>query len=115
MADYPASLPIAFPVREKPQNYQVLRSEVDEGQVDVRLKSPLAPKAYSFEHQSLTPSEVATWVTFWEGRKGGALAFNFTDPRTGTVKVVRFDMEKPEILLVGPSLSNVRVSLKEML
>ncbi|MGH8597284.1 MAG: hypothetical protein ACREXT_11565 [Gammaproteobacteria bacterium] len=114
MADYPA-LVIGFPFKENAPDYGVIRTEMESGYVQTRARTTIAPRLYEFKHESLTASEVATWVAFWNARKGGGESFNFTDPRTAAVVVCRFKMEKPKITRTGPVSYDVDVELEEAL
>lgn len=114
MADYP-NLPYDYPVSEGVQSYQYVESQKDDGKVEVRTKYPVAPKSYEFVHRSLSAAEVLIWVDFWNTRRGGALSFNFTDRRTQTVKVVRFDMDEPAIARNAQDVYDIRVKVKEMM
>lgn len=90
MADYP-SIPISHDgFVELPRAYQVVRTGYEAGYAQTRPKTTTAPRAFSLTHHGASLAEVATWNTFWEARKGGAEAFNFTDPRTGDTIACRF-------------------------
>ncbi|MGH7260625.1 MAG: hypothetical protein ACREI9_08075 [Nitrospiraceae bacterium] len=114
MADYPV-LVIGFPFDELTPDYGVIRTDMESGYVQTRARTTSAPRGYAFKHESLTASEVATWLAFWNARKGGAESFNFTDPRTAAVIVCRFKMEKPRIKRTGPVSYDVDVELEEAL
>lgn len=90
MAAYPSITISHSGFTELPRAYQTVRTGYEAGYAQTRSKSTTAPRQYQFVHQGITAAEVATWVTFWEARKGGAEAFDFTDPRTGSVISCRF-------------------------
>lgn len=90
MAAYP-TIPIDHAgFMELPRAYATVRTEFESGYVQTRAKSTTAPRQYQLFHRGCSPAEVTTWVAFWEARKGGAEAFDFTDPRTGAVVPCRF-------------------------
>lgn len=90
MADYP-SIPISHEsFTELPRAYQVVRTGYEAGYAQTRAKSTTAPRAFQLMHHGASAAEVATWVAFWEARKGGSEAFNFTAPRTASVIACRF-------------------------
>lgn len=95
MAAYP-TIPIDHDgFVELPRAYVTIRTEFESGHVQTRAKSTTAPRQYQFTHRGVSASEVATWVAFWEARKGGAEAFDFTNPRTGAVVPCRFKNDGP--------------------
>ncbi|MBS0150462.1 MAG: hypothetical protein JSR31_05930 [Nitrospira sp.] len=95
MAAYP-TIPIDLAgFVELPRAYVTVRTEFESGYVQTRAKSTTAPRQYQFSHRGCSAAEVATWVTFWDARKGGAEAFDFTDPRTGGVVSCRFKADGP--------------------
>lgn len=104
MAAYP-SIPIdPRGFVELPRAYVTVRTGFEAGYVQTRSKSTTAPRQYQFTHQGVSGAEVATWVTFWDARKGGAEAFDFTDPRTGSVVACRFKHDSgstPSIVPLG--------------
>ena len=104
MAAYP-SIPIDHSgFQELPRAYVTVRTEFEAGYVQTRAKSTTAPRQYQFSHRGASAAEVTTWQTFWEARKGGAEAFDFTDPRTGAVIACRFRHDggsPPPILPIG--------------
>jgi len=104
MAAYP-TIPIDHAgFTELPRAYVTVRTEFESGYVQTRAKSTTAPRRYQFSHRGCSAAEVVTWVTFWEARKGGAEAFDFTDPRTGAVVPCRFQHDSgspPPIAPIG--------------
>lgn len=90
MADYPTIAIAHEGFVEMPRAYQVVRTGYEAGYAQTRAKVTTAPRAFQLTHHGATAAEVATWVSFWEARKGGSEAFNFTDPRTGNVIACRF-------------------------
>ncbi len=90
MAAYP-SIPIDHAgFTESPRAYVTVRTEFESGHVQTRNKSTTAPRQFQFVHRGVSAAERATWVTFWEARKGGAEAFDFTSPITSEVIACRF-------------------------
>jgi len=104
MADYP-TIPISHDgFIELPRAYPVVRTGYEAGYAQTRAKSTTAPRAFQLIHQGASSTEVSTWVTFWEARKGGAEAFNFTIPRTSAVIPCRFKHDAsnpPQIVPIG--------------
>ena len=101
MANYP-SLTISFKsFMELPPAYETIRTPFEAGYVQTRNKSTTAPRQYEFVHEAASASEVSTFVTFWNARKGGAEAFTFTDPRTSSQISCRFVGDPPDITPVG--------------
>ena len=102
MADYP-SITISWRgYREGPPNYRTIRTAFESGHVQTRNKSTTAPRRFQFMHEAASPADVATFLTFWNARKGGAEVFNFTDPRSTTIVPCKFvGDEPPEIVPLG--------------
>lgn len=106
MAAYPtlAISPNGFV--ELPRGYRTLRTEYGQGYVQTRSESTTAPRRFRLLHEKVLAADVTTWVTFWDARKGGAEAFDFTDPRTGSVISCRFkhdEQNPPPINPIGPA------------
>lgn len=104
MAAYP-SLTIAFPVGESPPDFQTIETGFEFGYVQRRSKTTTAPRRWSFNHDTLPPADVATWLAFWNSQYGGGNSFVFTDPRTGaTCNAVFQASMKPDGLIsrTGP-------------
>lgn len=114
MAAYP-SLLISFPFTEDAPDYQVIRSEMEAGYVQTRAKTTVAPRIYTFKHRALSAANVATWLAFWNARKGGAEAFDFTDPRTSATVSCRFRQSAPRITRTGPITYDLDVEIEELL
>lgn len=90
MAAYP-TIPIDHgDFVELPRAYPVVRTPYESGYVQTRAKATIGPRQYQFTHRGASAAEVTTWVTFWDARKGGSEAFDFTDPRTSSVISCRF-------------------------
>jgi len=112
---YPTALPIAFPFEESAPDYQVIRTEMEMGYVQTRAKTTVAPRLYKFQHVSLTAAEVATWLTFWNARKGGGETFDFTDPRTALTVTCRFLRAQSTMNRTNPQTYDIDVELEEAL
>lgn len=95
MAAYPTIAIALENFQELPRDYQTIRTPFESGYVQTRAKSTTAPRQYRFSHVLCSATDVATFATFWEARKGGAEAFDFTDPRTAAVVSCRFVGERP--------------------
>lgn len=93
----------------------MIRTSMEAGYVQTRAKTTIAPRIYKFAHQSLTGAEVSTWLTFWNARKGGGEAFDFTDPRTAGVVSCRFLNVQATIRRTGPVTYDIDVELEEAL
>ncbi|MCC7202451.1 MAG: hypothetical protein IT393_07320 [Nitrospirae bacterium] len=115
MADYPSSLLIEFPFDESTPDYGVIRTEMEMGYVQTRARTTIAPRGYKFSHRNLTASEISTWLTFWNARKGGGESFNFTDPRTSATVSCRFKQAQSVIRRTGPVTYDIDVELEEAL
>lgn len=104
MAAYP-SIPLSWDsFTEQPRGYAIVRTEFEGGYVQTRLKSTTAPRRFQFVHKHVLAADVTTWVSFWDQHKGGAQAFDFTDPRTGSVIACRFRHDAgnpPQISPIG--------------
>lgn len=113
-ATYPAIL-IPFPFIELPRDYQVHRfvSELDYEQT--RLKVTNVPRKFRFLHKNVNPSELSTWIAFWDMYKGRAQSFNFPDPRTAEVIEVRFVQPEPIFVRTGARVYELEVELEEVL
>lgn len=91
---------------ELPRGYPTIRTRYEQGYVQTRAKSTTAPRRFRFLHEKVPAADVATWVAFWDARLGGAEAFDFTDPRTGSVISCRFDHDEtnpPQVIPIGPA------------
>lgn len=101
MANYP-TITQAYPARELPPDYGTINTKMEDGYIQTRARSTIAPRIYTIIHEYISGADVATWLTFWNAQKGGALSFNYTDPRTAAVVVCRFAPDQvPEITRVG--------------
>lgn len=97
MADYPTfSKELdASSFKESSEN-PVHADEMEGGYVVTRAKFTRAPRrAFMFKHADLSNAEKDSLQSFWNDRKGGAGAFNWTHPVSGQTINVRFapDME----------------------
>lgn len=90
MADWPASLPgLRLPVDHQIQS-GLIRTKMDAGPDKVRRRSSATPENFSFPMR-LKGSEYDTLQTFYNSTLGGgALSFNFDNPRTDTEETFRF-------------------------
>ncbi len=95
MAAYPSIAIAVANFQELPRNYETIRTEYEDGYVATRAKSTTAPRGFRFKHEVVLAADVTTFDTFWEARKGGAEAFDFTNPRTGAVIACRFVGPRP--------------------
>lgn len=104
MAAYP-TIPISHEgFVELPRAYQVVRTGFEAGYAQTRAKSTTAPRQFQFQHKGVLAADVTAWVAFWDARKGGADAFDFTDPRTGATIACRFKHDAtnpPQIAPLG--------------
>lgn len=114
MANYP-SLPIAWPYGIKPPAYGTIRTEMEQGYVQTRAKVTKALRRWVFQHQMLTASEKATWLSCWNTYKGGSNTFTFHDPESNADVTVRFAMTDPDIVWICPGRYNISVELEEAL
>lgn len=103
---YPTILIALSGFQELPRDYQTIRTPYEQGYVQTRSKSTTAARGFRFMHQLASAAEVATFQAFWEARKGGAEAFDFTDPRTGAVISCRFIGERPPATPRTPALTH---------
>lgn len=79
--------------QELPRAYPTVKTTYEQGYAATRAGSTTAPRRFRFSHDKVSAADVATWVTFWETNRGGATAFDFTDPRTGSTISCRFEHE----------------------
>ena len=89
---------------ELPRAYQTIKTGFEFGYVQTRAKTTTAPRQFKFIHRAASAAQVTTWIAFWDARKGGAEAFDFTDPRTGSVIACRFMHDQsnpPQIEPIG--------------
>lgn len=91
--------------QELPRGYQTIKTPYEQGYVQTRAKSTTAARRFTLMHDKVSAADVATFVTFWDARKGGAEAFDFTDPRTGSVISVRFDHDEKNPPRIAPIAS----------
>lgn len=103
MAAYPSLLITWENFQELPRAYQTIRTEFESGYVQTRAKNTTGPRGFRFTHHLVSASDVATFNAFWDARKGGAEAFDFTDPRTGAVISCRFVGDRPSYAKRGPN------------
>lgn len=104
MAAYPSIAIALGNFAELPRAYRTLRTHYGQGYVQTRSESTTAPRRFRLLHEKVPAADVTTWVAFWDARKGGAEAFDFTDPRTGAVIACRFDHDEqnpPPIVPIG--------------
>lgn len=97
MAAYPSIAISHEGFVELPRAYPVVRTGYEAGYAQTRAKTTTAPRAFRLMHHGASLAEVDTWNTFWDARKGGSEAFDFTDPRTGDTIACRFkhDVDNP--------------------
>lgn len=104
MAAYP-TIPIALDsFTELPRAYQVVRTGFEAGYAQTRAKSTTAPRQFAFQHDGVLSADRTTWLSFWEARKGGSEAFDFTHPVTAEVIPCRFKHDAsnpPPVKLIG--------------
>jgi hypothetical protein len=104
MAAYPSLIIAHSDFMEMPRAYPIVKTGYEAGYAQTRAKTTTAPRQYQLSHRGVTAAEVTTWVTFWEARRGGAEAFDFTDPRTAAVVSCRFKHDAgspPQIVPIG--------------
>jgi hypothetical protein len=58
------------------------------GYIQLRRRVTFIPLQYHIEYELMTKADVAALDSFWESAIG--LPFNWTEPRTGVVKAVKF-------------------------
>jgi len=92
--------------QELPRAYQTIKTPYEQGYAATRAKSTTAPRRFRFSHEKVPAGDVSTWVTFWETNKGGATAFDFTDPRTGSTISCRFDHDASNPPQITPIAQN---------
>lgn len=112
---YPSGILIDFPFEESGPDYQVIRTEMELGYVQTRAKTTIAPRSYRFSHRNVSSSDVTTWLSHWNDRKGGGASFTFTDPRTSSSVTCRFKQTTPMIRRTGPITYDIDVELEEAL
>jgi len=104
MAAYPSIAIAPDSFVEIPRAYQVVRTGYEAGYAQTRAKSTTAPRAFQFLHQGVPAADRTTWLAFWDARKGGAEAFDFTHPITAEVVSCRFKHDAsnpPPVKLLG--------------
>jgi hypothetical protein len=106
MAAYP-SLLFEFPFGELIKQWLTLRTEFEQGYVQTRAKNTGAPRLYGPNaHRHITSANLTTFLDFWDARKGGAEAFDLTDPRTANTYSVRF-VGIPTVRRTGPQTYDI--------
>lgn len=96
MAAYP-SIPIAFDsFEELPPAYPTVATPFDAGYAQTRAKTTTAPRQFQFMHKAVLLADRATFLTFWNARKGGADSFDFTNPITAEVVSCRFKHDRSD-------------------
>lgn len=104
MADYPSIAIEPGSFEERPRAYRVVKTEFEHGYVQTRAKSTTAPREFQFLHKGVPAADRTTFLSFWDARKGGAEAFNFTNPLTAEVVSCRFKHDAsnpPSVKLIG--------------
>jgi hypothetical protein len=77
------------------------RKEVDGGYTIARPRYTRTPRrTWTTGFTDLTTAEKDEFLTFWEGRKGGASSFTYLNPANGVTYTVRF-MGTPKIKYTG--------------
>ncbi len=94
-------------------SYSVQRIRQEAGQVYAYYYDSAPLKSWELTFGSITPSELATLRTFWEGRKGGWDTFSFTDPDTSTTYTCRFDGEEFSVVHLGPNQVSLKLRIVE--
>jgi hypothetical protein len=87
MADWPTSIPVTRRDYVETAPDRVIRSTMEIGPQKTRRRSSSAVRPVSFR-LFLTDTQIQTLDEFFD--TNDALAFNFADPRTQTVKRARF-------------------------
>jgi len=106
MAAYPA-LPIALMLSDELPNYQVIATTFEAGYTQTRAKATIAPRTLHVKHVALSIADAATWETFWNAHKGGAVAFTYTHPRTGAGFTARFKADAKPTIDLTPGSANL--------
>jgi hypothetical protein len=114
MATYPTIF-MDFPFEELTPDYGVIRTAFEDGTVQTRAKRTTSGRQYHFFHRNMTSAEYTTLRDFWIAQKGGALAFDFVDPRNGATVSCRFLMDRTTFTRTGPLTFDAEVTLEEVL
>jgi len=89
----------------------VVRTEMSAGPAKVRRRATAGVRPVSGRIR-VTKSEVATFDTFFDSTlKGGALRFDWKNPRTGTSKELRFT-GRPEYAALSDDLFEITLPLE---
>jgi len=90
MANYP-SLPFAYPFGVGVKQWQTLRSEMEMGYVQTRVRTTATVIRYPpNSHANVSSAQVDTFLAFWNLVRGKTDVFTLLDPRDGTSHLVRF-------------------------
>lgn len=91
MADFPTlSIYPEFPLKEDRED-SIYRSPFEGGYQHTRRKYTRLRRKYNLSYKNLTEADKTLLTTFFDTTvNGGATAFNWTNPATSTVVVVRF-------------------------
>jgi len=83
--------------KERSENPVVASGDTEGGYVYTRPRHTRRPrKSFEFKFVDISEAERTDLTDFWDDRRGGSGAFNWTHPITATVYNVRFD---PEMVL----------------
>lgn len=88
MAVWPATVPILKPGHKESPPERAIRSPMDVGPAKVRKRSSAAVRDIQIR-MKLNDSQLQDFDEFYDENE--TLAFDFTDPRTDTVKRARFN------------------------
>ena len=95
MADYPIlSKDIDASSFEEESENPVVSTEAEGGYTITRPKFTRAPRrTFTFKHVDISNADKESLRQFWDDRKGGSGAFNWTHPISGLAINVRFSPE----------------------
>lgn len=110
---WPASLPqepLVNSYEEQPPK-TAIHTEMDRGPAKSRRRSTAMPRPIQMRFL-MDSSQLDTFDEFFgDTIKGGALKFDFDEPRTGTTKEFKMDRERPVYTPLGGGLFHVDVTM----
>ncbi|MBU0517183.1 MAG: hypothetical protein KJ621_20705 [Proteobacteria bacterium] len=91
MPDFPdLSVPPSVPIKEV-STRDTIRAKSEAGYVLTRPRWTTARKRFEVRYQYLTPADFTSLDNFFQNvAQGGAVAFSWNHPQTGSVHTVRF-------------------------
>ena len=90
----------------------IVKTKFEGNYAQTRPKYTRTMSKFKIAYNALTTTDVSTMETFFDANSGGE--FNWTDPSTSTVFVVRFSSETLTFKHIGKDLYSLELVLEEV-